>query len=173
MSDIRNLKNVGMIQNNFMWQVSIPIIPYLGVNNLLFQMRSTTIPGKTINHSLVRYLNQQYTLPAGVEFEPEWTASVFLSETHQLYNLLLKWASLVPEMSYGLNVNTIKTDANIKLLSLNRNIINKRFKLTGIYPGAYPEIPDLNMENAEGLITLDYVFKFDDIDYDLDDQLTF
>lgn len=171
--DISKLKAIGQMQNTFMWHVNIPMIPYVGVNNFEFLIRSTTIPGKTRNKTIMRYLGEQFNLPGAVEHDGEWTADVVMSEIHELFDILLQWNDLVPVYAHGREVNTIKTDVQIKLISHNKTVINKRFLMKGVYPGGYPEIPDLNQDNTEGFVIPSYVFHYDDLDYDTNNQLNF
>jgi hypothetical protein len=173
-TDINNVKNLGMMQNNFQWLVQIPVIPFIGVNNLEFHARSSTIPTKDQKYTTLRWLNQQFTLPAGKEItSPEFEVKILMTETHELFDILLKWILLVPEISVGTAVNSIKTNINVKLLALNTNVVNKRIQLIGCYPITYPELGELNQENTEGQIEISYKFAIDDVNFDPNNELTF
>ena len=171
--DIARLKNIGQMQSTWSFVCSIPYIPFLGVNDFEFLVRSTSVPAKTRNKTIIRYLGQQFNLPGAVEHDGEWTADIIMSETHQLFDLLIKWNDLINERGVGATINDLKTEIKIKMFANNKDVVNKRFRLTGCYPGGYPEISDLNQDNTEGFIINSFVFHIDDIDFDPDNVLTF
>jgi hypothetical protein len=170
---IEQFKKVGMMQNTFMFHISIPVIPNLGVNTLQFTIRSSTIPAYTRNKNLLRYLNNQITLPGGKEHDGEWSVTSLISESYDDYNKLVKWFYDVDTYAVRTNVDQIKADAYVKLLALNENEVTHRFKLIGLYPLNIPEFSDINMENADGFITSDFNFAYDYIDYDYENKLKF
>ena len=170
---IQKLKNLGMFQNTFMFHISIPMIPKLGINNLQFTIRSTTIPAYNRNKNLIRYLNRQYTLSGGSEHDAEWTFNNLVTENFDDYNKIVKWFYAVDTYSVGIQVDEIKADAYVKLLGLNESVVTHRFKLLGVYPLNIPEVGELNQENADGFIQTDHNFAFDSIDYDENNALTF
>jgi hypothetical protein len=170
---LQKLKGLGMMQNTFMFHISIPMIPKLGINNLQFLIRSTSIPAYNRNKNLIRYLNKQYTLPGGKEADGEWTYTSLVTEDLSDHNKIVKWFYSVDEFAVGTQVDEIKADAYVKLLGLNEDVVTHRFKVKGIYPLIIPEIGELNQENADGFIQPDYNFAYDEIDYDEDNALTF
>jgi hypothetical protein len=170
---LQKLKAIGMFQNTFMFHVSIPVIPMLGINNLQFTIRSTTIPGYNRNKNLIRYLNRQYTLPGGREAEGEVSFTSLIAESFDDYNKIAKWFYNVDTYSVGTGVLDIKADAYVKLLGLNETVVTHRFQLKGLYPLNIPEIGDLNQENTDGFINNDWTLAYDEIDYDETNKLTF
>lgn len=170
---IQRLKNLGMMQNNFMFHVSIPIIPKLGVNNLEFTIRSTTIPAYTRNKNLIRYMDRQYTIPGGKEHDATWSISNLAVEGLEDWKKIVKWFFSINEFAVGVGVEEIKADAYVKLLGLNETVVTHRFKLKGIYPLNIPETGELNQENAEGMISHDFELAYDEIDYNENGILTF
>lgn len=170
--DINKLKAIGQLQATYMWHVTIPVIPFVGINNLEFQIRTTTIPGKTRSKNVIRYLGQQYTLPGAVEWDGEWSATIIMSEIHEVFDKMILWNNAIDRVG-GVAIESIKTSAYIRLLGLNKTVINKRFILTGLYPLSYPEIGDLDQSGVDGHITFDQVLAYDDIDFDPNNVLSF
>lgn len=173
MAELAQLKNLGMMQNPYMWNIEIPVIPFIGENNFVFQARSSTIPGKTRNKNIIRYLGKQYTQPAAVEYDGEFTVTIMMPEQHVLYNQLILWHQLIDTTATGLAVQAIKTKIYIRLLSLGNNVITKRFLLDGAYVLGIPEIGGLDVTAGDGTIEYDVTFAYDDIDYDPTDALSF
>ncbi len=170
---IAQFKKVGMFQNTFMFHISIPMIPYLGINTLQFTIRSTTIPAYTRNKNLMRYLNNQITLPGGKEHDAEWTITSLISESYEDYNKLVNWFYIVDTYAVRTDVDTIKADAYVKMLGLNEDVVTHRFKVNGMYPLNIPEFTELNLENTDGFVSTDFNFAFDSIDYDENSKLKF
>lgn len=174
MIDVQNLKSVGMMQNNYMFHVNIPMIPFIGANNLEFLVRSTTIPGVDLMKDNIRFLDEQYNLPAArVISDPTWTVTVLMDETHTLLDQIVKWYYAIPENSFGPNVQSIKTDAYIKLLGLDKDNVNKRVKLLGLFILDIPDIAGLSQTGTKGHVSLNLKFAFDDVDWDPNNQLVF
>ncbi|MGA2435187.1 MAG: hypothetical protein ABSG25_07865 [Bryobacteraceae bacterium] len=173
MSDITILKNIGMMQNVFMFDVNIPSLPYLGTSNLRFLVRTASIPAKTRNNTTIRYQGQQYVLPGAISYDPTFTCEVLMNETHDVYDILNRWFDLVTQYATGNLINTVKTTIQLKLLSVNKNITTKRFELIGAYPTVKPELTNLAMETTEGFITTSMNFSFDDLNTDEQNLLRF
>lgn len=171
--DIERMKNIGNFQATFMWHISIPQIPFVGGNTFEFQARSTTIPGKTLNTNLLRYLGKQFKLPGAVSYDGDWTVTVIMSEVHELYDAMIRWGDNIPANSVARNVQSIKTSAYIQLMALDGVTVNKRFVMDGMFITNYPEISGLDQSATEGHINYDLTFSYDDINFDYENALTF
>jgi hypothetical protein len=171
--DISQLKNIGMMQNMYMWECNIPIIPYLGISNFKFLVRTTNIPAKTRGTNTYHFMGQQYNLPAMVTHEGKWACTILLSETHDVFDTLAKWHALVDTYGNGVLINTIKAEIQLKLLSINNNTVTKRFRMIGAFPEVIPSVGELNQDTTTGSITLNYSFSIDNIDFDSENLLSF
>ena len=173
--DISRLKSIGMLQNPYMWSVSIPTIPFVGANNVEFLVRTTKVPGKTIGADIVRFLGRQYSLPAAIQNADQsiWSFTLVMDETHTVLDQLVTWFFSIPKNSFKTQVASIKTDAYITLMGLDKDNVTKRFKLLGIFPTKIPDLESLNQTTATGHIELGFTFSFDDVDFDPQNQLKF
>jgi hypothetical protein len=163
--DINQLKTIGMMQNTFMWEANVPMIPYLGINNLRFLIRSSNIPGKTRHITTLRYMGEQFNLPMATSHEGKWTCGILMDETHNVYDQIIKWHEYCTQYATGISVNTIKTEIQLKLLSVNKNITTKRIRLLGAFPEGIPSIDQLDQSQTEGVVVLNLNFAIDDIDH--------
>lgn len=171
--DISQLKNIGMIQNTYMWEANIPVIPILGITNFKFLVRTTSIPGKTRGNNTLRFQGEQFNLPGALSHEGTWSCDVLLSETHDVYDTFVKWNKLVTEYATKQMINLIKAEIQLKLQSVNKNVVTKRFRLLGAYPLGIPGVDSLDQAGTEGVVTQTYQFSIDDIDEDELNVLTF
>jgi len=173
--DISRLKAIGMLQNLYMWTVAIPNIPFVGSNNVEFLVRTTKIPGKTLLNDVIRFLGKQYSLPAAIENadQSSWTFTLVMDETHTVLDNIVTWFYSIPKNSLRQQVASIKTDAYITLNGLDKDNVNKKFKILGIFPTKIPDLDQLNQATTSGHIDLSFSFSFDDVDFDPENQLNF
>jgi len=174
--DVTQLKAIGNIQNKYLFHVNIPTMPLgVGVNNFEFLARTTTIPGKERKADIIRYMGGQYSLPH-IKINPgtsEWTINILMDETHTVYDKLMKWFYAVEANSNGVAVQTIKTDAFVKLLGLDSSYTNKRFKVLGIFPTKIGDIAGLDQSATDGHVTFDITFSYDTLDFDINNSFNF
>jgi hypothetical protein len=173
MDEYNKLKATGMMQTNFMWLVDIPYIPYVGANNFKILARMTSVPQIRVNQSIVRILDDQYSLPAGKQHDAIWNVEMFVEEGHKLFDQMILWNYYRKLYSTGSMINTVKVDVPIGFKALNNKVISKRMKLIGVMPLGYPEIQGLDQNSAEGILRVNQQFSFDDIDEDPFNLLTF
>lgn len=172
--DIGKLKNIGMMQNTYMFHINIPTIPFIGANNLEFYVRSSKIPGRKRDFDTIRFLGEQYNLPGGRTWNDgsEWTVNVLIDENHSVLDQLIKWFDAIRENAVGLNVQSIKTTAYCKLLGLDKENTSKRFKINGIFILNIPP-QEFDQTNTSGHINVGIRFAYDDVDWDQNNVLNF
>jgi hypothetical protein len=171
MANIDRVKQVGVFQSTFMFWVTLPSIPGAGTNQFTFSVRSTTIPVLNKSKNIVRFNNDQFTLQGGKEHDAEWSTTILGTESFLDYNNIVKWLKYCE--AHASNPELYKTDAYVKLLSIDEITVTKRFKIIGIYPLSVPAIEDLNQDNTDTFINLDCNFAYDTIDRDENMAFTF
>ncbi|MGE5862328.1 MAG: hypothetical protein ACM31H_01030 [Nitrososphaerales archaeon] len=172
---IEQVKSIGMHQALFLFDVIIPNIPIIGANNLQFQVVSASIPGNMRSADMIRHNNEEIVLPSGKTTNHEWPVTVRKSQQspNELFDQIIKWGMLVDSLSVGQGVLTIKTDAYVKLLGLDKSTVTNRFIIKGIWPKNDPELTGLDHTATEGILTYEITFAYDIIDHDPDHLLTF
>ena len=165
--DIATVKAIGNMQNTFMFYVNIdiPTLADKSANKLEFVIRSTTVPEYRQGKNLMRFLNRQYNLPAGKEHDGEWSVTALLPEDMSTFNILVDWFKSIDGKT-GRTVTDIKGSATVKLLGLDKTKVNKIFYIKGIFLMKIPAIDGLDMSQAEGHVSTELQFAYDEIEYD-------
>ena len=155
------LKDIGQIQQKYMFSCDIPYIPMLGPTpDFKILVRSTSIPeikrDKTVLNTV---LQTEITFPNRIELTHEWPVTLIMPEmNNDLFRKLYIWNLLIDKFP----INIMKTGVKISLLNIN-NEETEFFILSGIYPLNFPSVNDLSYDTVNEYVTADFIFAFDDI----------
>jgi hypothetical protein len=161
LNSIEPLKAMGMIQNSFMFKVSIGYIPFLGPGiDITYLASATSIPEIKTGSTLIKnQMGQDYMVPGRKEYPHDWSLTLYMLELDTIFRRMYQWYNLIDTVDLSL----LKTTVNLQLISLNKKIITKLVILLGCYPSNYPGIAGLQYNNGTGVITGNFTFNFDEI----------
>jgi len=161
LTSINGLKTHGMMTKNFMFSVVIPYLPTIG-NGVPFSflIKGTSIPPKDRDSTVVYTRFGSFTVPNGAVWGAhEWPVTIMLPEGGDQLLKLAQWFNNIDNFP----LSSLKTDATVTLLNLDKKPTNHVFIIEGIYPKKKFGIEGLSMDNVEGYITFDEIFAFDQI----------
>lgn len=155
------IKSLGQFQYSFMWRIDMPYIPIVGPNlEISYQAKSTSVPDIKLESTIIKTIGgKEFTLPHKKEYTHDWNVVLLLPDIDFLVRKLFVWFTLIDYLP----IEVLKTSATISLLSLNGKVVNKLYRLSGIYPKNSPSISDLSYDSVTDLITLEQQFAVDEI----------
>lgn len=147
-----------LLSDNF--QLSFPNVPVGNGDSLLFQCKSVSKPGVTINNVEVQLFGHTTEHAGNKTFSHDMTVEYIENRSMQIHDILERWAELIrgTQTQHGAFKSEYARDGYLTVFNQKGEVVYV-YHIKNCWPSSVPETPfDGSASNA---ITLSVTFKYD------------
>ena len=157
------LKNLPDIQRSYMWELFIPSIEELDMDEMIVRVRNVQIPGRAITPIESYFMGTKSFYPGRTEYTGTFTTNIEEFEDQKVYVALNSWQELIFNYDQGQQLAPSKNDVirNISLIMYRANGDKMEKKI--VFHNAWPQgLADATLDYTAGeSVKYDVTWQYD------------
>lgn len=157
------LKNLPDIQRSYMWELYIPSIEELDMDEMVVRIKNVQLPGRTITPIESYFMGSKSFFPGRTEYTGTLTVDMEEHEDQKVYTALNSWQELLYNYDTGTQGVASKNDLvkNLSLIMYKANGVKLGKKV--VFHNAWPQaVADTALDYTAGeAVRINVTFQYD------------